>query len=89
MAVSAPDTRQAYFRGACISLSKVSIILRSHVEQTVFEYILPLPVISTSSATKDKEVDESAWTDRLLHTIGYLGGKAMDFLISLSGLKAT
>ena len=57
----------------------------------VFEYILPLPVISTSSATKDKEVDESAWTDRhrLLHTISYLGEKAMDFLILLSGLKAT
>jgi sister-chromatid-cohesion protein PDS5 len=55
----------------------------------VFEYILPLPLISTSSATKDKEVDDSTWTDRLLHTIGYLGEKAMEFLISLSGLKAT
>lgn len=69
--------------------SKILIVLRSHVEQMVFEYILPLPLISTSSATKDKEVDDSTWTDRLLHTIGYLGEKAMEFLISLSGLKAT
>ncbi|KIM42318.1 hypothetical protein M413DRAFT_444743 [Hebeloma cylindrosporum] len=60
---------------------------RSLVEQILFDYILPLPSISTSSATKDKEVDESAWTDRLLYTTQYLGQKSMDILISLSGLK--
>jgi len=62
--------------------------LRSLVEQILFDYILPLPSISTSSATKDREVDESAWTDRLLHTTRYLGERPMELLISLSGLKA-
>ncbi|KAF8970162.1 armadillo-type protein [Flammula alnicola] len=63
--------------------------IRALVEQVLFDYILPLPSISTSSASKDKEVDEVAWTDRLLNTIRFLSEKSIAVLITLSGLKST
>ena len=61
---------------------------RSLVEQVIFDYILPLPSIATSSATKEKEVDEVSWTDRLLITMRHLSEKSIVVLIGLSGLKS-
>ena len=61
---------------------------RSLVEQVIFDYILPLPSIATSSATKEKEVDEVSWTDRLLITMRHLSEKSIEALIGLSGLKS-
>ena len=58
------------------------------VEQVIFDYILPLPSIATSSATKEKEVDELSWTDRLLITMRHLSEKSIVVLIGLSGLKS-
>jgi sister chromatid cohesion protein PDS5 len=57
-------------------------------EQVIFDYILPLPSIATSSATKEKEVDEVSWTDRLLITMRHLSEKSIVVLIGLSGLKS-
>lgn len=57
-------------------------------EQVIFDYILPLPSIATSSATKEKEVDEVSWTDRLLITMRHLSERSIDALIGLSGLKS-
>lgn len=59
------------------------------VEQVLFESILPLPSAASSSATKEKTVDEVAWTDRLLSTMRYLSDKSINILIGISGLKAT
>ena len=64
------------------------ISLRSSVEQVVFDYILPLPSIATSSATKEKEVDEVSWTDRLLITMRHLSEKSIVVLIGLTCLKS-
>ena len=61
---------------------------RSLAEQVIFDYILPLPSIATSSATKEKEVDEVSWTDRLLITMRHLSEKSIVVLIDLSGLKS-
>ncbi len=44
--------------------------------------------MTTSSATKEKEVDEVAWTDRLLNVMRNLSEKSVQLLIGLSGLKA-
>lgn len=57
-------------------------------EQVIFDYILPLPSIATSSATKEKEVDEVSWTDRLLITMRHLSEKSIEALIGLSSLKS-
>ena len=61
---------------------------RSLAEQVIFDYILPLPSIATSSATKEKEVDEVSWTDRLLITMRHLSERSIVALIGLSGLKS-
>ncbi|KAH9477762.1 Sister chromatid cohesion protein pds5 [Psilocybe cubensis] len=62
---------------------------RGLVEQVLFDYILPLPSISTSSATREKDVDEVAWTDRLLSVMRTLTPKTSTLLLSLSGLKTS
>ena len=67
---------------------KTFISSRSLVEQVIFDYILPLPSIATSSATKEKEVDETSWTDRLLITMRHLSEKSIVVLIGLTCLKS-
>ena len=52
------------------------------------EHILPLPAASSSSG-KTAEVDEIAWTERLLCTMKFLDAAATNSLLSFSGLKAT
>ena len=66
----------------------IYISSRSLAEQVIFDYILPLPSIATSSATKEKEVDEVSWTDRLLITMRHLSEKSIEALIGLSSLKS-
>ena len=70
------------------TLKKSFIFSRSLAEQVIFDYILPLPSIATSSATKEKEVDELSWTDRLLIVMRHLSEKSIAVLIGLSGLKS-
>lgn len=72
----------------CSTYTNQRTFSRSLVEQVVFDYILPLPSIATSSATKEKEVDEVSWTDRLLITMRHLSEKSIVVLIGLSGLKS-
>lgn len=51
------------------------------------EYILPLPTPANVSGSKGSEIDEVAWTDRLLSTLRYLSDQSISTLLSLSGLK--
>lgn len=51
------------------------------------EYILPLASSSISSTSKVSDVDEVAWTDRLLQTMKYLEEKSINAVLSLTGLK--
>ncbi|KAF8624977.1 hypothetical protein AX15_005612 [Amanita polypyramis BW_CC] len=55
------------------------------VEQVVADFILPLP--SFSPSTRGAEVDEVAWTDRLLNTMKNLTDKSINALLNLSGLR--
>jgi len=49
------------------------------------EYIFPLP--NGSSDTKGTDVDEVAWTDRLLNIVKFLDETTFKSLLSMSGLK--
>jgi len=77
----------AWIPDEIIKTTSANIEIRSSVEQILAEYIIPLPSTTTSSSTKEKEVDEAAWTDRLLNVMRYLSEKSVQMLIGLSGLK--
>ncbi|TBU45152.1 armadillo-type protein [Dichomitus squalens] len=61
--------------------------VKALVEQTLADYILPLPTLPASSASKGTETDEVAWTDRLLLTMRYLDEAAFGILSGLTNLK--
>ena len=52
----------------------------------IAEYILPLPAASSSSG-KTAEVDEVAWTERLLCTMRFLDETASNSLRALSNIR--
>lgn len=60
---------------------------RALAEQVIAEYILPLPSLA-GAAGKGADIDETAWTDRLLCTMGLLDPVAINTLLGLSGIKA-
>jgi sister chromatid cohesion protein PDS5 len=60
--------------------------VRALAEQVISEYILPLPSASSSSG-KTSEVDEAAWTDRLLTIMKNLDAPEKNTLFGLSGIK--
>jgi sister-chromatid-cohesion protein PDS5 len=78
----------AWIPDEIIQTTSANIEIRTLVEQVLADYVIPLPSLTTSSATKEKEVDEVAWTDRLLNVMRYLSEKSVQLLIGLSGLKS-
>jgi len=58
-------------------------VTRSIAEQVLAEYVFPLQ----PSGSKATDVNEVAWTERLLHTMRFLDEKATQQLMNLSGLK--
>ncbi|KAL0574121.1 Sister chromatid cohesion protein pds5 [Marasmius crinis-equi] len=65
---------------------------RPAIEQAFYEHILPLPASTSGPSTSNAkgtnvEVDEVAWTNRLLSTILYLPEKSMTQLLSLANLR--
>ncbi|KAF5318692.1 hypothetical protein D9619_010650 [Psilocybe cf. subviscida] len=79
----------AWIPDEVLKMTSLGSEIRAMVEQVLFESILPLPSAASPSATKEKTVDEVAWTDRLLGTMRYLSDKSINTLIGISGLKAT
>ncbi|GJE86522.1 hypothetical protein PsYK624_026020 [Phanerochaete sordida] len=71
---------------AILQMATTSLDIKALAEKALAEYILPLPAASSSSG-KTSEVDEVAWTERLLVTMKYLDSKAVNTLLGLSGLK--
>jgi sister-chromatid-cohesion protein PDS5 len=51
------------------------------------DYILPLPSSSAPSTSKSVDVDEAAWTDRLLNTMKFLDEKGIKALLGMAGIK--
>jgi sister-chromatid-cohesion protein PDS5 len=80
--------RFAWIPDEIIQTTSAGLEIRSLVEQVLAEYIIPLPSLSTSPATKERDVDEVAWADRMLVVMRYLSEKSTQLLIGLSGLKA-
>ncbi|KAJ7057785.1 armadillo-type protein [Mycena amicta] len=62
--------------------------VRLVVDDILGEYILPLPSSSSPSTSKSVEVDEVAWTDRLLTVMAYLDDDiAVNALLTFSGVQ--
>ncbi|KAJ7432911.1 armadillo-type protein [Mycena galericulata] len=78
----------AWIPNELFQMIKVNGEIRSAVEDVLAEYILPLPSSSTPSTSKGAEVDEVAWTDRLLTVIAFLDDdQAINILLTLSGVQ--
>ena len=60
--------------------------IRALAEEVIAEYILPLPSASSSSG-KTSEIDEAAWTDRLLTVLKDLEPTEKNSILAVSGLK--
>jgi sister-chromatid-cohesion protein PDS5 len=58
-------------------------IVRSIAEQVLADYVFPFQL----SGSKATDINEVAWTERLLHTMKFLDEKSTQHLINLSGLK--
>ncbi|KAI0938430.1 hypothetical protein AcW1_001836 [Taiwanofungus camphoratus] len=76
----------AWIPQAILHMASTTTEVKAIAEQVIAEYILPLPS-SPSSSSKGNEVDEGAWTDRLLYTMKFLDGTAINAILSLSGMK--
>ncbi|TFY68468.1 hypothetical protein EVG20_g3547 [Dentipellis fragilis] len=66
---------------AILHMSSTTQEVRAAVEHVLSEYVLPMP------NARNAEVDEVAWTDRLLTTMKFLDEKAVNALLILSGIK--
>jgi sister-chromatid-cohesion protein PDS5 len=78
--------RFAWIPDEIIQVTSSNSETRSLVEQVLADYIIPLPSLSTS-ATKEKDVDEISWADRMLIVMRFLSEKSTQLLIGLSGIK--
>ncbi|KAG0700591.1 armadillo-type protein [Suillus ampliporus] len=62
---------------------------RLAAEQVIADFVFPLPSVSSASSSKSVDVDEVAWTDRLLNTMGYLDDRGVNAVLLLSGIKGS
>ncbi|EMD34698.1 hypothetical protein CERSUDRAFT_116889 [Gelatoporia subvermispora B] len=69
-----------------LQMASTTAEVKAVAEQVLADYILPLPSLPSTSA-KGSEVDEAAWTDRLLFTMKFLNEAAINALLSFSGVK--
>ncbi|PFH47385.1 hypothetical protein AMATHDRAFT_152196 [Amanita thiersii Skay4041] len=76
----------AWIPDEILQMMAINQDVRVVVEQVVADYIFPLPSLS-NTGSKGGEVDEVAWTDRILNTMKYLTEKSINALLGLSGLK--
>ncbi|KAI6158061.1 armadillo-type protein [Pisolithus tinctorius] len=71
-------------------IANVTLESKPAAEQVIADYIFPLPPLSnvaSTSTSKNIEVDETAWTDRLLNVMQYLDDTAINAVLSMSGVK--
>ncbi|THH15253.1 hypothetical protein EW146_g5196 [Bondarzewia mesenterica] len=67
-----------------LHISSTTTEVKAAAEHILAEYILPLP---SGSGSRTIDVDETAWTDRLLTTMKFMDEKAVSALLGLSGIK--
>lgn len=84
-----PDTK--YVVKPMLSGYQTFVIFRIVVEQVIADYVFPLPSLlnaASASTSKNAEVDDVAWTERLLNTLRYLDDTAIIAVLSMSGIKS-
>ncbi|EIW55568.1 uncharacterized protein TRAVEDRAFT_73422 [Trametes versicolor FP-101664 SS1] len=79
----------AWIPGTVLRNASVSREVKAIAEQTLTEYILPLPTLPSSSSSRGAEIDEVAWTDRLLLTMRYLDEVSINTLFNFANLKGS
>ncbi|TFY67169.1 hypothetical protein EVJ58_g1799 [Rhodofomes roseus] len=81
-------TQFSWIPEAILHMAGTTIEVKSIAEQILADFIFPLPSPPSSSSSKSSgEVDEAAWTDRLLYIMTFLDEQATNALLSFSGLK--
>lgn len=71
-------------------IANVTLESKPVTEQVIADHIFPfpsLPNVASTSTSKSIEVDEVAWTDRLLNVMQYLDDTAINAVLSMSGVK--
>ncbi|KAJ7839550.1 armadillo-type protein [Mycena olivaceomarginata] len=91
---SAAILQFAWIPHELFQMIKVTSEVRQLVEDVVAEFILPLPSASSAPSTSKSasvnagEVDEGAWTDRLLTVMAFLDDEhSMNTLLAFSGVQ--
>ncbi|KAL4078145.1 armadillo-type protein [Scleroderma yunnanense] len=62
------------------------------VEQVIADYVFPFPLLSNAASTstsKNVEIDDVAWTERLLNIMRYLDDTAIIAVLRMSGVKSS
>ncbi|TFK86665.1 hypothetical protein K466DRAFT_492369 [Polyporus arcularius HHB13444] len=77
----------AWIPSTILHNGSINADVKSLAEETIAEYILPLPTPPAASSSKGSEVDEVAWTDRLLLTMRHLDDVSVNTLYSFSNVK--
>lgn len=67
-----------------VNASAMSSEVRVVAEDIIARYILPLPTLGA----KDKDVDEGAWTERLMRTIANVDQSTFESALSMTGLQS-
>lgn len=80
----------AWIPNEILHISNMTPEAKAVAEQVIANYVLPLPLSSTPSASTSKslDVDEVIWTDHLLNTMQHLDVQAVNTILSMSGIKA-
>jgi len=82
-----PSSRRLHRKSGTIQSCPLFLYLiraaRSIAEQVLADYVFPLQPLGS----KGTDVNDVAWTERLLHTMKLLDEKATQHLINLSGIK--
>ncbi|KAI6134781.1 armadillo-type protein [Pisolithus croceorrhizus] len=71
-------------------IANVTLESKPAAEQVIADHIFPfpsLPNVASTSTSKNIEVDEVAWMDRLLNVMQYLDDTAINAVLSMSGVK--
>ncbi|KAF9818035.1 hypothetical protein IEO21_02996 [Rhodonia placenta] len=77
----------AWIPESILHMAATTVEVKTIGEQVIGEYILPLPSPTPTSNSRANDVDEGAWTDRLLFVMKFLDEMAVNALLSLSGMK--
>ncbi|KIY45059.1 hypothetical protein FISHEDRAFT_50101 [Fistulina hepatica ATCC 64428] len=83
----------AWIPNHILDILAANYLVRAEIEQVMMDHITPLPPLSSSktdaapSTSKLTDVDEVAWTERVLTVMTFLDEKAMTTFLTLTTIK--